>query len=155
MKDFLPLITGLISGLVSAVITYFVTLSKVRLDLTVEYDKKLRAERLEAYKLLWKELKPLARYSPENPLTYQIIYDTAGKMRDWYFDDGGGIYLSRQSRMPYFRLKKSMQKIIDDGNLQSNKNEPLKINLENMLEQGRILRESLSDDIGTQREPFI
>jgi len=155
MEALLSLITGLISGLISAGITYFATRSKVRLELIVEYDKKLRAERLDAYKLLWKELKPLAKYSAENPLTYQIIRQMSEKMRDWYFDEGGGIYLSKQSREPYFKLKKSMQKIIDDENLQSEKDEPLQINPKNILEQGSVLRESLSDDIGTRREPFI
>lgn len=154
MQEFLSLITGLVSGLISAVITYFATRSKVRLDLTAEYDKKLRAERLDAYKLLWKELKPLARYSPENDLTYEIVKSVSGKMRDWYFDTGG-IYLSRQSRKPYFDLKETLQKIIDNKDLILQKDEPLKIDLTGLLEQGKDLRESLSDDIGTRRDPYI
>ena len=154
MQEFLPVITGLVSGLISAVITYFATRSKVRLDLTAEYDKKLRAERLDAYKLLWKELKPLARYSPENDLTYEIVKSVSGKMRDWYFDTGG-IYLSKQSRKPYFELKETLQKIIDNKDLILQKAEPLKIDLTDLLEQGKDLRESLSDDIGTRRDPYI
>jgi hypothetical protein len=88
-------------GLISAVITFFVTRAKVRLDLTAEYDRKLRSERLDAYRDLFKSLKPLARYSPESPLTYQIIRNTSEELRDWYFDTGG-IYLSKESRTPYF-----------------------------------------------------
>jgi hypothetical protein len=108
----LSLATGLISGLVSAVITFFVTRAKVRLDLTAEYDRKLRSERLDAYRDLFKRLKPLARYSAERPLSYKLIRDTSEDLRDWYFDVGG-IYLSKQSRDPYFHLKGLMQKIID------------------------------------------
>lgn len=154
MKEFLPLITAIVSALITAVVTYFATRSKVRFDLMIEYDKKLREERLDSYKLLWKELKPLARYSAENELTYEIIRETAGKMRDWYFDEGGGIYLSKQSREPYFDLKKSMQRIIDNENLK-NQNELPEDDLDKILKRGSILRESLSDDIGTRRESFI
>lgn len=90
------LLTGLVSGAITAVITYFVTLSKARLELTIEYDKELRQNRLEAYQKLWKIMKPLARYSAERPLTHQIVKQTSEAMRDWYFD-AGGIFLSRAS----------------------------------------------------------
>ncbi len=78
----------------------------------MEYDKELHNERLRVYKLLWPKLKPLARYSRENSITYQVIKDTSEQMRDWYFDTGG-IYLSAKSRGPYFDLKDLMQKMID------------------------------------------
>ena len=195
----LTLLAGSVSAVISAVVTYIVTRLKVRLDLMVEYDKKLRAERLDAYKELWKLLKPLARFSPAMPLTYQIIQSTSESMRDWYFDVGG-IYLSRESRKPYFDLKESLQDIIDNkfrrsklrgikrlenlaprwrmnryppacnrfraascgvldphGNkdLQKDKGAPLGVQMNYLLEQGTKLRNSLSDDIGTRRGPFV
>lgn len=178
------LLTGLVAGAISAVVTYFATRSKIRLDLAVENDKKLRDERLKVYKDLWKLLKPLARFSPETPLSYQIIKDTSEKMRDWYFDEGG-IYLSKESRKPYFDLKKSLQRIIDEEglkkdedesfspselekevepekpenavqkNFSKNKPEQVKDILDKALSQGKELRTSLSDDIGTRKEPFL
>lgn len=154
----LSLLTGLISGLISAVITFFVTRAKVRLDLTAEYDRKLRSERLDAYRDLFKRLKPLARYSPESPLTYQIIRNTSEELRDWYFDVGG-IYLSKESRTPYFDLKKLMQEIIDNENLQETPKaalpKELAKDLEALLEKGKLLREYLTNDIGTRRGPFV
>ena len=154
----LSLITGLISGLISAVITFFVTRSKVRLDLTAEYDRKLRSERLDAYRELFKRLKPLARYSRERPLTYNIIKDTSEDLRDWYFDIGG-IYLSKESRTPYFELKRLMQNIIDNEKFQKDPKTPFGEDmndlLEPLLEQGKLLRESLTNDIGTRRGPFV
>ena len=150
----LSLLAGTVSAVISAVVTYFVTRLKVRLDLMVEYDKKLRGERLDAYKELWKLLKPLARFSPATPLTYQIIQSTSESMRDWYFDVGG-IYLSSESRKPYFDLKASLQGIIDNKDLQKDKDARLTVELNHVLEQGRKLRNSLSDDIGTRREPFV
>jgi len=155
----LSLITGLVSGLISAVITFFVTRSKVRLDLTAEYDRKLRSERLDAYRELFKRLKPLARYSQESPLTYAIIKDTSENLRDWYFDIGG-IYLSKESRTPYFDLKTMLQKIIDDKELQKHPEAELpdkdwKDVIKALLEQGKLVRESLTNDIGTRRGPFV
>ena len=141
------LLTGLVSAAATAVITYFVTLSKIRLDLAVEYDKKLRAERLDAYKKLFTLLKPLARYSPAEQITDQIIKRTSENMRDWYFDIGG-IYLSQKSREHYFALKESMQKVIDKPTL-------LDTELKNILKHGKVLRESLSNDVGTRAESFM
>ena len=141
----IPSITGLASGIVSAVLTYFGTRSKIRLDLSAEYDKELRASRLEVYKELWKLLKPLARYSRESPLTYSVVKKTSEDMRDWYFDRGG-IYLSRASRDPYFEMKKAMQVIIDDTTLAERSDEPLSgREIAVVLKKGTALRKSLAD----------
>ncbi|MFN2453452.1 MAG: hypothetical protein ABR577_04460 [Pyrinomonadaceae bacterium] len=148
------LLIGLVSGAITAVVTYFATLSKARLDLTIEYDKELRERRLAAYKELWPRMKPLARYSPERPITYLVVKETSEKMRDWYFG-GGGIFLSEESRKPYFALKRAMQGIIDDPNSQENTDKPLGKQLNPLYERGRALREALSNDIGTRRRPFI
>ena len=161
MNDATPsLVTGLVSGLVSAVITFFVTRAKVRLDLTAEYDRKLRSERLDAYRDLFKRMKPLARFSPEKPVTYKVIKDTSEDMRDWYFDVGG-IYLSKESRDPYFHLKELMQVIIDeekykeiDPNNEALVNEFKALSKE-ILEEGKLLRLYLTNDIGTRRGPFV
>jgi hypothetical protein len=155
----LSLMTGLISGLVSAVITFFVTRAKVRLDLTAEYDRKLRSERLDAYRELFKRLKPLARYSPEKPLTYKIIKETSEDLRDWYFDIGG-IYLSKESRKPYFHLKGLMQKIIDNEKFKDDpKDDEVAKEFADLtgqvLAEGKLLREYLTNDIGTRRGPFV
>jgi hypothetical protein len=154
-ETLLSLLTGLISGAITAVVTYYATLSKARLDLTIEYDKELRQNRLVAYQALWKRLKPLARYSRERPVTYQIVKDTSEGMRDWYFDTGG-IFLSRESREPYFAMKKAMQEIIDHPDLQKDTDKPLDAKwIKPSHERGTALREVLSNDIGTRRSPFV
>jgi hypothetical protein len=151
----LSLLTGLVSGAITAVVTYFATLSKARLELSIEYDKELHKNRLAAYKELWPKLKPLARYSVEEPITYQVVKDTSETMRDWYFDVGG-IYLSRKSRNPYFAMKKFMQSIIDDEDLQKTPDKELKgRRLETLSDHGTALREALSNDIGTREGRFL
>jgi hypothetical protein len=151
----LSLLAGLVSGAITAVVTYFATLSKARLELTIEYDKELRKNRMEAYEELWPLMKPLARYSVEQPITYQIVRDTSEKMRDWYFGKGG-IFLSRKSRKPYFAMKELMQKIIDDSELRKDQQHPLsERRLRSLTKQGTRLREALSNDVGSRRSPFI
>jgi hypothetical protein len=144
----LSLITGLISGAITAVVTYYSTYAKARLDLTIEYDKELRNSRLEVYRKLWPLLKPLARYSAEQPLSRDIAQRTSELMRDWYFD-GSGMYLSRQSRGPYFELKEALQQVIDNAG-------PLDpAMLARVHAAGTALRAELSNDIGTRRQSFL
>jgi hypothetical protein len=76
-------------------------------------------------------------------------------MRDWYFDTGG-IFLSRKSRGPYFGLKQVMQDIIDNSELEKDKEAPLDYTwMKPLHKEARALRNSLSNDIGTRREPFV
>ncbi len=149
------ILVGLISGLISAILTYFSTRSKIRLDLAAEYEKELRKDRLAAYQKLWPQLKPLARYSAAAPVNYQTIKSTSEAMRDWYFD-GDGIYLTRESRQPYFKLKEFMQQIIDDKKLVNAKDEEIDRELlAPILQQSSLLRASLTDDIGARRRAFV
>lgn len=151
----LSLISGLVSGAVAAVITYFATLSKARLDLSVEYDRELRKGRMAAYMELWKRMKDLARYSREGPLTYHLVRQTSERLREWYFD-GSGMLLSQRSRDPYFKLKEAMQVIIDNKELESRPDEPLEESrLKEVLGWGTKLRNALSDDIGSREKPFL
>jgi hypothetical protein len=156
MDDILiTLIISAASAGLSSVVTYLATRWKIRLELEAEYDKELRGVRIGVYKDLWKTLEPLARYSPPGPVTYITIKDLSERMRKWYFE-GGGIYLSKKSREPYFGLKGSLKKIIDNEELRSKPNDPLDTKIiEPILEEGSKLRAGLSWDIGTRREPLL
>lgn len=148
-------ITGFVSGILSSVVTYFSTRSKIRLDLAVEYDKDLRQKRLELYRELWPKTKPLAEFSAEAPITFEVIKAVSGEMRDWYFAEGG-IYLSKRSRRPYFNLKSLMQEILDDNSLQQDHAKPIHgTQLKKILVAARELRTSLSDDIRARNAPWL
>jgi hypothetical protein len=148
-------ITGFVSGILSSVVTYFSTRSKIRLDLAVEYDKDLRQKRLELYRELWPKTKPLAEFSAEAPITFEVIKAVSGEMRDWYFAEGG-IYLSKRSRRPYFNLKSLMQEILNDNSLQQDHAKPIHgAQLKKILVAARELRTSLSDDIRARNAPWV
>jgi hypothetical protein len=148
-------LTGLISGIISSALTYFGTRSKIRLDMTVEYDKDLHNKRLELYKDLWPKTKPLAEFTAESALSYDIIKTVAEQTRDWYFA-GGGIYLSKRSRGPYFKLKGLMQDVLDDKVLQQHHTKAIDTPRTNdILAAAGRLRTSLADDIHTRRAPWL
>jgi hypothetical protein len=153
MSVLIALIVGL-SGAVTSIITYFATAAKIRLELTIEYDKELRKDRLNAYLKLWPKLKPLARYSPPSPVSHKLVKETSEDMRNWYFDIGG-VYLSRESRGPYFELKKTMQKIIDHPEIPEKDGSLPGEWVATLHDQATVLRTALSDDIGTRQEPFL
>jgi hypothetical protein len=146
---------GGVAGLVSAIVTYFSTLWKTRLELTVEYDKDLQKSRLAAYALLWGILDKIAKYGREGPVTYDVLREVSNATRDWYFHNGG-IYLTRASRKPYFQMKKLMQPILDDPHRFTNANGNIRKEfLEPIIDAGSALRTSLSDDIGTKRVSWL
>jgi hypothetical protein len=148
-------ITGFVSGILSSAVTYFSTRSKIRLDLKVEYDKDLHKKRLELYKELWPKTKPLAKFSPEAPVTFDVIKGVSGEMRDWYFVEGG-IYLSKRSRRPYFHLKSLMEEVLVDLALQHDHTKPLPwAQLNQILMAARKLHNSLSDDIRAANAPWL
>ena len=150
------LITGFASGIISSVLTYFGTRSKVRLDMTVEYDKALHNKRLELYKQLWPTTKPLGRYVPHFSLTYNKVRKVATEMHEWYFNEGG-IYLSKQSRKPYFDLKTQMLRVIDNERLEATPDARIedKETCNAILDAATNLRTSLADDIRARRAPWL
>ncbi|WP_321475025.1 hypothetical protein [uncultured Paludibaculum sp.] len=151
----LSLATGLVSGVISALLTYFGTRSKIRLEMTVEYDRSLHDKRLELYKDLWPKTEPLARFAPHFTLTYNIVRQVGEETRRWYFGEGG-IYLSKRSRKPYFELKERLQEVLDDPTLEAEPDKPISDAARNaIVKAASLLRTSLSDDIRTRKSPWL
>ena len=66
-------------------ITALATAAKVKQDLEAEYDLALRNERLAAYRELWRELEPLAKYFRAEDVTYRRLRELGVELRSWYF----------------------------------------------------------------------
>jgi len=148
-------LVGGVAGFVSAVITYFSTRFKTRLELMAEYDKELQTSRLDAYNKLWGMLDKFARYGREGPVTYKVLCQVSNETRNWYFHDGG-IYLTRASRGPYFRMKQLMQDLLENQVLADHPDTEIDGRLlDPLIKAGSTLRTSLSDDIGTKRASWL
>jgi hypothetical protein len=152
----LSLIAGFVSGVISSVLTYFGTRSKIRLDMRAEYDKSLHDTRLELYKQLWPKTQPLGRFAPYEPLTWNIVTKVSSDMGHWYFFKEGGIYLSKQSRKPYFVLKTQLTKVILNKGLEAQPDEYIGDEARDaILDAASHLRTSLADDIRTRDAPWL
>jgi hypothetical protein len=111
-------------------------------------DPEIRKLRTAAYLELWRLLKSLARYDLPQPLTLVVLNELSIAMRNWYFDSGG-LFLSENSRAPYFELKELIRQTVGQPR------EQVEIALSND-EIGQIiaiasrLRASLAQDLGTR-----
>jgi hypothetical protein len=127
----------------------------MRLELRADYDKHLHQKRLDLYAKLWPKTRPLARFAPRVVLTHRRLLETSDEMRDWYFGEGG-IYLSRRSRKPYFRLKKKLQDAIEDERVKANPDAEIDPEMTaKILKAATRLRTSLADDIGARMRPWL
>ncbi len=140
MKDFLAPLLTFLGGILVA---YLTAILKFRKDLEAEYDKTLRAKRMESYEKLWAATQPLALYGREQPLTRELLNQMAITLRKWYFE-GGGLYLTQASKDNYFALQKRIATA-------KNEEDPIGEATFNSLQQlGSALRTGLANDIGSK-----
>ncbi len=147
-----PALQVLVPALIGVVTGAAATAYKSRKDLEVQYDIKLREERIEAYKRLWKELDRLAYYAPEKPLTYGVAHELATALRTWYFDIGG-LLMSEGTRESYFDLQRALKAL---GETHATENTDLPSPTRDALKQlGSRLRTSTTDDVATRVGPLL
>jgi hypothetical protein len=103
----LPALIGAAAGILG-------TSWKTRKDLEASYDIDLRKHRIDAYGELWRKLEPLAEYAPPAAVTYRAVAGMARDLRHWYFD-AGGLFLSAETRAPYFNLQRALHETIKGG----------------------------------------
>jgi hypothetical protein len=140
-----PALIGLATGAAA-------TAYKSRKDLEVQYDIKLREERIAAYKELWKELDRLAYYAAERPLTYGVAKELATALRTWYFDIGG-LLMSAGTREPYFDVQRALKAVTDSG---GEFDTTLPDDTAAALKQlGSRLRTSTTDDVATRVDSLL
>jgi hypothetical protein len=107
LPDVVAILLAAAIGAISGILT---TSWKTRKDLESKYDIDLRKHRIRAYKELWKHLEPLADYSPPARLTYDSLENLSVALRQWYFGEGG-LFLSSQTRAPYFHLQQALTEL--------------------------------------------
>lgn len=128
---------------------------KFRKDLEAEYDKDLRAKRIEVYKELWSHLGLLARYDRPKPLNRKTLKELTTAMREWYFQIGG-LYLSEETRKAYFDLKEIIKNDLEGSDFRDDKEKELaSADLEKLIAQASLLRSHLTHDIGTRKTSAI
>lgn len=71
------------------------------LESTAQLDVDLRNKRESAYKSLWSLSSPISRFPPNVRVTYADVEHMLVSMREWYFIEHGGLYLSRPAQQAY------------------------------------------------------
>ncbi|HEY6757513.1 MAG TPA: hypothetical protein VI037_09040 [Nitrososphaera sp.] len=87
---------------------------ETELDLSSQYDVKLRESRVEVYGKLWKLLEPLAKYARPQPVSYKLTLDLWKGCREWYFGTGG-LFLSEDARTTYFLFMDEIQGVLKEA----------------------------------------
>lgn len=108
IEPFLALLGVIITGIFG----YSRGQAKVKEDLQIEYDKTLRAQRITVYKELMKHMRRLPKYPEPEDLTYDKLKKLGCSFTDWYFCDGGGLFLSERSRYRYFDLQDGIKIVL-------------------------------------------
>ena len=73
---------------------------------------ELQRERIAAYKELWRLTKLLPKWPRSKDVTYEDLGKLSQLLRDWYFNEGGGVFLSRTAHTGYAALQDSLTAIL-------------------------------------------
>jgi hypothetical protein len=142
-----------LSAVVGAAAGVFAAAYKSRKELESLYDIELRRLRIKAYLKLWKELEPLADWSPPGPVTNGSLGRLSKALRSWYFTSGG-LYLSGKSRAPYFNLQEALTQV-SEGRPADDETEPEADTRQMLHALASRLRTATTDDVATRVDPIL
>jgi TIR domain len=106
----------------------------------------LLRERITAYRELWRLTGLLPRWPRSPDVTYESFSGLTGSLRDWYFRDGSGMFLSRSAYTAYAALQDSLNVIL----LEAHGGPVSDEHYEAVRELGSTLRRSLAKDVGAR-----
>lgn len=75
---------------------------------------ELLRERIAAYKGLWALTQLLPKWPRAKGVRYEDLLDLSKALREWYFNDGRGMFLSRAAHTAYSALQDSLVAILDE-----------------------------------------
>lgn len=107
--------------------------------------KQLWEKRYENYKVLLQLTGLLPLYPEKAEVRYKDILEVSGKMRDWYFSEGG-LLLSKRTRDKYFEVQMKMQSMLEN---RSEQEMPEEINdvYDTIRKKFSELRTEMTDDL--------
>jgi hypothetical protein len=136
----LPALVGAAVSFVGALLTYF-------LGTRTKIDEALRQKRDGMYKDLWTKTG-LVPFWPKNPdVTYRHLYELSCDLKNWYFQQQGGLYLSKQSRSAYGALQESLTSVLSNKSETDYDNQIVQADYDLIKYKGRGLRVQLTEDL--------
>jgi len=133
-------LSAIIAGSISLVVSSVVAAWAQRRKLESDYDATLRTERLAEYRKLWQIMEPLGWYG-RHEITSETVKKMLGDLDHWYFENGGGLFLSDISYKSFEELLQALNNYDGDP--------------EHLRPVGSKLRTSLTYDIGGRKRPLL
>ena len=107
---------------------------------------ELQRERIAAYRGLWGLTKLLPKWPRSRDVNYEHLRELSKSLRDWYFSEGGGMFLSRTAHTSYAALQDSLTAILVEQPSGSMTNE----HYDAVRELCSALRSRLARDVGSR-----
>jgi hypothetical protein len=73
---------------------------------------ELQRERIASYRGLWGLTKLLPKWPRSRDVSYENLRAFSNALRDWYFNEAGGLFLSRTAHTSYAALQDSLNAIL-------------------------------------------
>jgi hypothetical protein len=107
------LVVVVVSAITAAVVSGLGAMIQTALALRTKVDESLRADRMAAYKVLWKKMELLPMWPRATDVTYQELDDLSKEFRDWYFSQGGFL-LSAKAQKAYGKMQQQICDAVDE-----------------------------------------
>ncbi len=120
-------------------------------EATVELEPTLSADllgpRIASYRELWQLTSLLPKWPRAEHVRYEDLLSFSESLRDWYFGQGGGMFLSRQAHTAYSALQDSLSAILNANSSGAIDDQ----HYDAVRELCSAVRSSLARDIGTRK----
>jgi hypothetical protein len=133
-------LSAIIAGVVSLTISIPIAAWTLRQKLESDYDVALRTERLTEYRKLWQLTESIGWYG-KHEITPKTAKKLLADIHQWYFENGGGLFLSDVSMNCFEELLQAL----DQQDV-----EP-----ERLRKLGTKLRAALAYDVGGRKRPLL
>jgi len=120
---------------------------KKAVELSMQIDVHLREQRIAVYKTIWQSTSILPRWPRATDVTYADILHFSERLRSWYFDEQGGMWLSTNAREVYGELQKEIWVVLSERR----KGKITDEDYDAILEKCSQLRKELTNDLVSRR----
>lgn len=121
---------------------------KAAVETSAQIDVHLREQRIKVYATIWKETGILPRWPRDTNVTYADILQFSKKLRAWYFNEQGGMWLSTEARKAYGNVQEMNTQVIakgSEGAIQPDEYDEIQAKCS-------ALRTELTDDLVSRRQ---
>jgi hypothetical protein len=145
----------IVAGLVGAAATAVLAILNSYLTSRAQVAEEVRKARLDAYPKLWR-LTSLVSVWPRSDPRLEDLQGLQRDLRRWYFDVGGGLYMSENARDRYGQLQALLAAVIANyPKLQNDRGQPSDGTHLDLQESCSALRTALTEDLETRAQRSV